>query len=160
LGIVFLKPAMDQLWWFRAFGGLNFQALVGAIIPIIAFAFLFLTRNQFFLRAPMCIWIRRMCYLAFLTLFLTGYNPGRLAQVFRIISGPALFFLTGWLFTEAADFKKLSKAVIWSTVWIFLGIWVSYLIGKERFSFGTFGDNPLEGMYYHKMDLARIATMM
>src|ERR1044071_1929336 len=47
LGIVFLKPALDQLWWFRAFGGLNFQALVGAIIPIIAFAFLFLTRNQF-----------------------------------------------------------------------------------------------------------------
>src|SRR5690242_7558348 len=56
LGIVFLKPMIDQLWWFRAFGGLNFQAVVGAVIPIIAFSFLFLTRNQFFLKAPMCIW--------------------------------------------------------------------------------------------------------
>ena len=160
LGIIFLKPAIDQLWWFKAFGGLNFQAVIGAVIPIMAFVFLFLTRNEFFLRAPRCIWIRRMCLLTFVTLYLNGFRSSALAEEFRIISGPALFFLTGWLFTEAGDVKRLSKAVIWSSVWIFIGIWVSYLIGKEHFSLDTFGTNPLEGMFYHKQDLARVATMM
>src|SRR5688572_27518645 len=43
IGLIFLKPLIDQAWWFRAFGGLNFQAVVGAIVPVIAFVFLFLT---------------------------------------------------------------------------------------------------------------------
>lgn len=160
LGIIFLKPAIDQLWWFKAFGGLNFQAVVGAVIPIIAFVFLFLTRNEFFLRAPMCIWIRRMCYLTIVTLYFNGFKATSMAEEFRIISGPAIFFLTGWLFTEGDDMKRLSKAVIWSSVWIVIGIWVSYAIGKEHFSFESVGTNPLEGMFYHKHDLARVATMM
>src|ERR1051325_8243111 len=160
LGLIFLKPLIDQVWWFRAFAGLNFQAVVGAIVPIIAFTFLFLTRNEFFLRAPMCIWIRRMCYLTFITLYFQGFSATNLGQEFRIISGPALFFLTGWLFTDAEDFKRLAKAVIWSSGWILLGLWVSFLIGKENFSFALMGVAPLEGMFYHKHDLARISTMI
>jgi O-antigen ligase len=83
-----------------------------------------------------------------------------LAEEFRIISGPALFFLTGWLFTDAQDVKRLGKAVIGSAIWIYIGILVAYAIGKEHFSFAHFGANPLEGMYYHKHDLARVSTMI
>lgn len=160
LGIVFTKPLLDQLWWFKAFGGLNFQAVVGGFVPVVAFAFLFLTRNEFFLRAPMCIWVRRLCILAFITLWMNGYRGSALAETFRIISGPALFFLTGWLFTSGDDFRRLGKAVVWSSMWIFIGIWVSFAIGKEEFSADTFGENALAGMYYHKHDLARVSMMM
>src|ERR1043166_4494909 len=75
LGLIFTKPLIDQLWWFRAFGGLNFQAVIGAIVPIIAFIFLFLTRNEFFLKAPMCIWIRRLCYLTGIMLLVQQHDP-------------------------------------------------------------------------------------
>jgi len=165
LSLIFLKPMVDQLWWFRAFGGMNFQALMGALVPVVAFVFLFLTRNQFFLRAPMCVWVRRLCILTGVMLLFQHFignevRMGSVAEEFRIISGPALFFLTGWLFTEAEDMKRLGKAVIWSSVWIFIGIVVAYAIGKERFSFEHFGTNPLEGMYYHKHDLARVCTMI
>lgn len=160
LGIVFTKPLIDQLWWFKAFAGLNFQAVVGAFVPVVAFSFLFLTRNEFFLKAPMCIWVRRLCYLAFLTLYINGFRKSALAEEFRIVSGPALFFLTGWLFTNSEDFKRLGKAVVWSSIWIFIGIWVSIAIGRQHLDLSSIGTTSFEGMYYHKHDLARVTMMM